>query len=152
MDGRRQSSALARVSVSFWCRKDRKDYNLWAWKRPWTWNGANEYYWSAECPDCGIKLTRYAMEMASDDPYYKLSTQRKIEADKLRIDTLQPGQEGFQTHYRQEYENIQKQKEVAETEALNKKKENEKKYKKLLATTNLDTKMAKKIKETYLGK
>lgn len=146
MDGKLQSN------VSFWCRKDRKDYNLWAWKRPWTWDGVSEYYWAADCPDCGVKLTRYAMEMAQNDPYYRQSAKRRMEAEKMRIDLLQPGQAGFETHYKTQYENLQKQREVAETEAIKRKEQKIKQYKKVAA--KLDFKndaLARKVKEIYLG-
>ena len=89
-----------------------------------------------------IKLIRHITDKLSD-PYFKRSFKLKVQRQELRKDLLQPGQEGYQTYYKVEYDKIEQAREAYELKQKAKEKSKIDFYNKYSHTENKN--LAKKV-------
>lgn len=68
-------------------------------------------WFEGRCPKCKSKIIRYITDR-DKDPYYQLSKNVIINRERYRKDLIQPGEEGFQTYYKKQYDDIEKTKEL----------------------------------------
>lgn len=108
------------MTVSFYCNRCRLDADLPSFKER---NQFGEWF-ASKCPSCERKLIRYVTEKASD-PYFHTSLKLKKERTEYSKDLLQPGQEGFQTLYKKEWDAIENASEEWERKQREKKEERE---------------------------
>ena|SRR3990167_682342 len=112
-------------TISFWCEKCRADYDL----EGVVDSVLGDRYFRACCPT-GHKVVRY-IENKQNDPYFLRSKKMQVERQRLSRDIIQPGQTGFETYYKKEYDKIEKAREGWERKQEQKKKEREAYYKNL---------------------
>lgn len=113
------------MKTSFWCTHCGVDFDKEAIKST---RAGCEYFFSF-CPK-NHKVVRYITERKID-PYYRVSKKAKQEMIAYKRDLIQPGQDGFQTYYKDSWDKIQKASEEYERKQLRKKMERESYYKKL---------------------
>lgn len=94
--------------VDFWCKSCGLDQQTQKWSYSFT---QDERYIKTKCVKCGKKLIRLTGASAKQDPYYRQSRNVRMLLSKHRVDTLQPGQEGFQTHYKKQWDEFKKAEE-----------------------------------------
>ena len=113
--------------ISFYCKNCKLDYDTDKTHIEKYFGGGKKFV--SDCPKCDREQFRLITE-PHNDPYYYLSKRVIINKNKFAKDLIQPGQTGFQTYYRKEWEKIQN----AEKEHEDKKKkfysEREEMYKK----------------------
>ena len=108
--------------ISFWCKKCKKDVDAPAYKK--TVLGSD--YFQGKCV-FGSRVIRFITN-PSEDPYYFQSKRVRIQRERYAKDLIQPGEDGFQTFYRKEWEKLEKAKEEYEKKQLMKKQERDKFY------------------------
>lgn len=129
------------VEVDFWCKNCKLDQRLWAYVK----NSYGEERFIAECKKCGKELYRY-ITFKKDDPYYFTSKNAIINRQRFARDLIQPGQTGFQTYYKKEYDKIQKAEEEFSKKQEQKKKERDDFYRRHRYNIN-EKELAKKVIE-----
>lgn len=120
--------------ISFWCdackidfdeRAHRykscvtvmKDGRIIGYKYP----AERNEWWEAKCKKCGRDVIRYITD-AGSDPYFRKSEKVKRQIYAMRKDLIQPGEYGFSTLYGEQQRKMDAQKENAEVENDDKKK------------------------------
>lgn len=111
--------------LSFWCEKCEQDYDL----EGMVDSILGERYFRAVCPRFH-KVVRY-IENKQADPYFARSRKLRMQRQKLSKDIIQPGQTGFETYYKKEYDKIERAKESWDIKQEEKKKKMEEYYKKM---------------------
>ena len=96
-------------------------------------------WFESKCSKCGIMLIRYK-ENKHLDPYYRYSPKQRAEQDLYKKDLIQPGQEGFRTYYKKQWEEMDKAAEISEKKEIQKKEERDNFYKKY--KHNINTRQA----------
>lgn len=97
------------MKISFWCDHCRKDLELEPDKVKRR-NG--EEYFYAHCLE-GYKVVRYITE-AKVDPYFRKSHKVQLERKMMAKDLIQPGQDGFMTFYKKEWDKLEAAREALE--------------------------------------
>lgn len=97
--------------VSFYCKNCELDQDNFAWRHHSTI--FNEDWYNSRCKKCHKKLYRL-ITYPEKDSYYKLSKRVIIMRDTFRKDLIQPGQEGFQLLYPQQWRKFQDELEKQE--------------------------------------
>jgi len=128
------------MKMSFWCGGCKLDQDLEPFKNsnflvPKGW-------FEAKCKKCRQKLIRHLTP--KDDPYYFQSKRVKIERDKSRKDVIQYGETGFQTFYKSQWDEFEKQREDFEMEMARRKKEAEDYVHRMRSNVN-ETQLAKAV-------
>ena len=100
------------VKVDFYCRDCKKDQNLPANKNS---NRYGEWFVS-RCNFCGRQVIRYITER-HNDPYFRLSKSVIIARRTHARDLVQPGEYGFRTLYKEQWDAIGRANEKWEREA-----------------------------------
>lgn len=100
--------------ISFWCEPCGKDLDLPAMKDKLS---TGEKYWFSRCPFCNLKVVRYITE-AKFDPYFRKSKKLALQRKMLRKDLIQPGEDGFQTIYKKEWDKLEAAREAYEKKIL----------------------------------
>ena len=127
--------------VGFYCEKCELDSELEAGK------GSNSLasWFEAPCPKCHLRLIRYR-DNPKNDPYYRKSRKLRVEARRMAVDLIQPGQPGFQTYYKKAHEEIKKAKEEAEQKEEAKIKAREKFFKENRYSWEVQEQVKKELK------
>ncbi len=114
------------TGISFWCETCEKDFDAPAnIKRAL----GNEYF-VAQCPDKKHEAVRFITGKTCD-PYFRRSKKQKRQRMELEKDLIQPGQYGFETYYKKEYDKIETAREAHEQMEQKKLLEREAYYTKL---------------------
>lgn len=123
--------------VSFYCKRCKLDCDLEAGKHG---NSFAEWF-QAHCPTCQTKLIRYINDKT--DPYFYQSIKLRRQRDEFSKDLIQYGEYGFETFYKKQWEEFEKQKENWEKAQIQKRKERDAFYEK----HKLNKSFAKKVLE-----
>lgn len=124
------------MKVSFYCKDCKLDQDMEAEMGYYSGGGRK---FVAGCVRCGRQLFRL-IDDKKNDPYYFLSKNVIINRRKFVKDLIQPGDVGFQTYYKKEYDKIKKAEEN-----YYKKQESEKKSRDEFYKNTLDKNLAKKV-------
>jgi hypothetical protein len=92
-------------------------------------NGNRWANWYEGKCKCGIILIRYITDKKFD-PYYYYSPRMRYERDRMKKDLIQPGEEGFKTHYKKQWDKMEEDKESAELKEKKEKESRDEFYKK----------------------
>ena len=134
-----------REIVSFWCDKCHEDFDTPSRvKKTYYEDG----YFISHCPK-NHEVVRY-ITGKEDDPYFFKSEKMKRQRYEFRKDIIQPGQDGFETLYKKEYDKIEKAREAYEKKMMQRKREAEAYYKKL-KEQQVDSKIINRAMEAERG-
>jgi len=103
--------------ISFWCRDCRLDQDIPAIKREFR----DTEWFSGNCKKCGNLVKRHITEK-QDDPYFYESMKIRYERECMKMDLIQPGETGFETFYKKEYDKMELAKEKWYNKEAEKKK------------------------------
>ena len=70
-----------------------------------------------------------------------------VERDRMKVDLLQPGDPGFQTHYKKQHDELSETKRKIETKGAEREKLNQKLYKDMTFNGGISHKEANKLIE-----
>lgn len=125
--------------VSFYCKDCQLDQDVLAHKVS---NSLCEFF-QARCRKCNQKVIRHITEKHLD-PYFRLSKKIREQRQRLHKDLIQPGEAGFQTYYKKEYDKIERARAEYERKAIeNEKRRNE--FYKQHSQNIVEKNMAKKV-------